>query len=1276
MQQERVFLQFDNSAYYLGETMWFKAYATFGTDDRPSTLSKVLYVELVAPEGYVVQTKKYKLDENGSCHGEFELNPLLLSGYYEVRAYTRYMLNWGKDAVFTRVFPVFDKVNAANWDFKNMLDRRRGYKERGEWKSSELPEASLDFFPESGHLVAGIESKVAFELRGEDGIFGEDTVTIYEDGKKLLECVPVHEGKGMFAITPKADAEYRAEVTVTDEKGKAKRHKFKLPEVSAEGVVLSVTEAGDSITISAVNNIARERELGVVILYRGAMGFFRKFNTADKKVQYSIAKQELPEGVNRVVLYANAHTPLAERQFLVTHDKMAASDRETVKLHVTANGYHTQNLNAKPGEKITLKVTRDDGKPIPSTADLALSVSDAYGHQATSYAYNMYSYLLLGSELKGYIPNAAQYFDAGNSRRKEQLDLLMLTHGWTSYNWHMLTREKIDDMQPIERGISLKGKFYQKLRRTDFGSYGMAKLTPQTYNLTRVDIEGDSGRIKTSTFRTDSTGGFMLEFDDFYGTRIASLRPQTTFKHSANISYQFALDRYYSPDFRQYDYWERHLGKAMTKGTADSLVRMNPFEYMLSSVEVVEKRNKEINGRPPHSEMRFNYLDEWEYAQDVTFLDQFNTYEDEIYNNLKGESYSVAALLKEMKESEGMSFNDKYNLLKENKLIDKDLHLVASDEKDKIKLESIISTLYDSYLVFNDRNEDIVSMTRFSEHKDNERYIGNIRYSEEGVTIPVNHEYDHILTANDVVLSAMRRHNYNWAYWVQLMVVLGEYDHNNVPEPDMEYLRGLPNADKMTNFKEIIIRSDEKTRLQFENRGTYWIPLTRMLDNKIPIQKFYRGFLSQSYLYDGNGADGCPNASVFWERLNNIQGGGINYPINPNYVACLIPYEEGERERTIIPEFAATGSSMRYTSVQGYSESKEFYSPDYSRMQPKADDYRRTLLWVPSITIDEQGEAIIELYNSSSCNNIIVDVAGRDGTSLYSNDAVTTTRLNSAKRKQSANNHVQEKPAKVEEKPMDPELEAACAWEHKKGVIYYNKGNYRDAITIFAELVQYKYPPAMYYVSQCYRYGKGIGKNDAHAMKFLLEAAKRGYPEAQYTLARTFETGDIVERNDSLAHHWYNTAAMQEEPRALLEMSHRYRDGKHVEKDNAKSEELLARAAQLQEPNALYEYGLKMIADGKEGIEYIEAAADSDCVDAMIYMFDYLDGKKRYKEAYRYAKTLSDMGNHEGTKRVADYYYEGKGVSRDKHLARDLYYDAANAGNEAAKERLKELRKR
>ena len=68
--QERVYLHFDNSGYYLGETMWFKAYCVGGNGTNVAApQSKVLYVELCAPEGYVVETKKYKLDEKGTCNG-------------------------------------------------------------------------------------------------------------------------------------------------------------------------------------------------------------------------------------------------------------------------------------------------------------------------------------------------------------------------------------------------------------------------------------------------------------------------------------------------------------------------------------------------------------------------------------------------------------------------------------------------------------------------------------------------------------------------------------------------------------------------------------------------------------------------------------------------------------------------------------------------------------------------------------------------------------------------------------------------------------------------------------------------------------------------------------------------------------------------------------------------------------------------------------------------------------------------------------------------------
>lgn len=1232
MQQERVYLHFDNTAYYLDETMWFKAYVSFGANNRPSTLSKILYVELVAPEGYVVETKKYKLDENGCCNGEFELKPLLLSGYYEVRAYTRYMLNWDKEAVFSRVFPVFDKVNADNWDFKNMLDRRRAFFQDGKWVTHELPDVTLDFYPESGHLVSGIPSRIAFELREKDGLFSEEKIRIYRNNELVSEIQPVHQGKGVFELIPDSEAKYRAEAVVKNKKGKAEKYIFKLPEISDEGAVIRVSEVADSIKVEISNNYSEGKELGFVLLHRGTMGFYRKIHSGKHYDTFSFAKNEFPEGVNRAVLFVDDETPLAERQFFIMHDSLYGTTQETIGLRVLANGYHLNNLSASPNEKITLKVVRNDGKPISNATELSLSVSDAQGVQQTSYTHNIYTYMLLGSELKGYISDARQYFDSNNRHRKEHLDLIMLTHGWTSYSWSNLTRKKINDMQPIERGITVKGRFFQKRTDRRFGHLGEIILTPQPYNLIRLDYAADNSNVKMSGFRTDSMGCFILELDDFYGTRIASLKPQTVFKHSQNISYQFALDRYFSPDFRMYDYWESHLGSPVSKSVSDSLVKLNPFEYMLSSVEVVTKKKNEINGRPPHSEMRFNYLDEWEYAQDVTFLNMFETHRDALYE----------AVLNEL------AFPG-----------DRDENKILNGEKyDYVQYEA----------------GDVISLYKNDDSSLN-KYIGNIRYSGGGDSspgiIPVNHEYDHVLTAADVVRSAIKRHGYYWAYWVQLMVVDGEYNSFTVPTVDMQYLRGTPDVEKMTNFKEFVIRCDEKTRSLFENRDNYWRPLTFMMDNKIPLQKFYNGFLSQLYVYPDYDMNGAPEVHAFGKSLTG--GHGVYYPINPNYVACLIPYTAEERSKGIVPEYAATGSSLRYTSVQGYSESKQFYSPDYSRMTPQEKDYRRTLLWQPKIEINDKGEAVVEFYNSDVCSSLVASVEGREGNVLFSSSDIMLTRVDDRHSSVKEDKPVEKKESLVVEAVMDSALMAQCAFEHEKGIVYYNQKRYKDAIVIFAELVQYKYPPALYYVAKCYRDGTGLAQNDQLSVSFLLEAARYNEPRAQYELAVALSQGNIVERNEEKAIEWLKQAVANEEPRALLEMACRRFDGNGVEKDSLSGYSLLEKSAKQKNPKAMFLHGKHLVADGGDGIQFIKEAANLGYIDAVRYMSDFEDRSGNYKEAFRYAKLLSMSGYHEGTKRMADYLFEGKGVRRDKRAAKDLYRDAATAGNKEALEIFRSL---
>ena len=417
--QERVYLHFDNTAYYLGETMWFKAYVTSGIADEEKPQSRVLYVELCAPEGYVVETKKYKLDENGRCNGEFDLRRELLSGYYEVRAYTRYMLNWGDEAVFSRVFPVYDKVNGDNYDFKNMLDRKRSFMREGKWVSEELPPADLKFYPEGGHFVEGIETTVAYELLDGEGKPGRDSVFIFADKEPVLKSVPMHAGVGTFTFTPKSNVEYRAEV-----KSGKKKHKFELPKIEPQGVVINLAQTADSINVTVKNNIDFQTPMGVAVLNRGFLIDYRTFESQEKEKIFIFATDSMPEGVNRVVIFAGSNIPLAERQFFVRHKLILPGDRQTVKLTAKVNGLAPSDIILQPHEKITLTVEREDGKPIASDADFSVSVSDAATRQTMSYTHNMYTHMLLGSELKGYIPDAAQYLRTTATRHGKKLTFL------------------------------------------------------------------------------------------------------------------------------------------------------------------------------------------------------------------------------------------------------------------------------------------------------------------------------------------------------------------------------------------------------------------------------------------------------------------------------------------------------------------------------------------------------------------------------------------------------------------------------------------------------------------------------------------------------------------------------------------------------------------------------------------------------------------------------------------------------------------------------------
>lgn len=69
---------------------------------------------------------------------------------------------------------------------------------------------------------------------------------------------------------------------------------------------------------------------------------------------------------------------------------------------------------------------------------------------------------------------------------------------------------------------------------------------------------------------------------------------------------------------------------------------------------------------------------------------------------------------------------------------------------------------------------------------------------------------------------------------------------------------------------------------------------------------------------------------------------------------------------------------LPFTTINGYSAIKEFYSPDYEK-NPEADvkDYRSTLYWNPALYFDKNTRRVtIPFFNSDNCKKIRVTIEG------------------------------------------------------------------------------------------------------------------------------------------------------------------------------------------------------------------------------------------------------------------------------------------------------------
>ena len=535
--QEKVYLHFDNSIYYQGDDIWFNCYLVTSDQCQASPLSKTLYVELLNPGGEVINKQILKI-ENGRCHGNFTLNKLpFYSGFYEVRAYTKYMLNFGEDVLFSRTFAVYEKpTKPGAYEEKSLMKYGRGLYPILRKRPVKEKKVSLKFFPEGGNLVNGVPSRIAFEATDAYGnpieVSGE---VIGVNKETIVRFKSVHDGRGVFSFTPsdKIQPQDKAPKIVVDYNGK--KYNFDLPAVLPKGIVLKVDNLSspDSIGISVQSNSETSKGIfGLVLMSGSTLQKYLIIDTSEgKPIDFKIDKQNLPAGVSRIILFNAAGQIVGDRLLFIHSDKKLSIQEKADK------------ESYKPYEQVNMQFAISEKDSIPVETTFSVSIKD--GQNDIKPDQDIQSNLLLMSEIKGYVHHPDYYFESNDSVHQQALDLLLMVQGWHRYSWNWVNETKPFELkhQP-EKGIEINGQVVSFVKSTPKPNVTVSTLICQ---------KNDSNKVKNSfmeNFVTDSLGRFSFTADvDGRWDMVFAVTEKGKKKDHRTV-----LDKLFSPEPRRYRY--------------------------------------------------------------------------------------------------------------------------------------------------------------------------------------------------------------------------------------------------------------------------------------------------------------------------------------------------------------------------------------------------------------------------------------------------------------------------------------------------------------------------------------------------------------------------------------------------------------------------------------------------------------------------------------------------------------------------------------------------
>ncbi|HKJ42560.1 MAG TPA: MG2 domain-containing protein, partial [Sunxiuqinia sp.] len=560
--QEKIFVQTDRPVYVSGEEIWLSAFVVNAASQKLNHTERVLYIELISPDGTTCQKQVFKID-HGRAWGSIPIDQQLKAGIYRLVAFTNWMRNNGSDFYFSKQLTISDEREQAMQDTIPTHTPGNSIQNDRQENTATSPKIYVSFFPEGGDLIQGVSCRVAFEVVDDYGnSVNTSGLVVDESGQVVAAANTLWKGKGTFMLTPQPGHEYFVQIDEPDDQ----QQKFKIPGAKKSGLAMAVLDMVKQhqlkVIVQKSGNLPSDC---TVLLVAMQNGIAKKAFTLDlshkQTANIQMNKSDFTSGIVQLTLFDATQKPQAERLFFVKKP-------DPLSIKIDADSL-ANNPNGKV--KLTMEVSDEQGNPV--SGDFALSVTDALRvPDAFYHSPNILKYLSLYSDLPEYKSDDPTLFKNSVSGNVKS-DLLMLTNGWRRYRWEEVLADSISLPQYFEEpGIYVKGTVRKSAKNEKIPDDAVVSMI----------TKGKKMELFSEELGKD--GAFTFLLNDFEDT----MRAVVQTKNNMNIKKDYALNLTTNYQDKPVD----HLSKLVTDNTHS--IDLSPKKEESRKIEKGVLSKKEI----------------------------------------------------------------------------------------------------------------------------------------------------------------------------------------------------------------------------------------------------------------------------------------------------------------------------------------------------------------------------------------------------------------------------------------------------------------------------------------------------------------------------------------------------------------------------------------------------------------------------------------------------------------------------------------------------------